>query len=49
MQQANDFIMLNIREYFENNDGRLGEDKLLQFLSGFSYLLNKDVERFLKH
>ena len=48
MQQANDFIVLNIREYLENDDGRLGEDKLLQFLSGFSCPLNKDVERFLK-
>ena len=48
MQQANNFIVLNIREYLENDDGRLGEDKLLQFLSGFSCPLNKDVERFLK-
>ena len=48
MQQVNDFIVLNIREYLENDDGRLGEDKLLQFLSGFSCPLNKDVERFLK-
>ena len=36
MQQANDLIVLNIREYLENDDGRLGEDKLLQFLSEFS-------------
>lgn len=48
MQQANNFIVLNIREYLENDDGRLGEDKLLQFLSGFSCPLNRDVERFLK-
>ena len=48
MQQANNFIVLNIREYLENDDGRLGEDKLLQFLSEFSCPLNKDVERFLK-
>ena len=48
MQQANDFIVLNIREYLENDDGRLGEDKLLQFLSEFSCPLNPDVERFLK-
>ncbi len=48
MQQVNNFIVLNIRDYLENDDGRLGEDKLLQFLSGFSCPLNKDVERFLK-
>ena len=36
MQQTNNFIVLNIREYLENDDGRLGEDKLLQFLSEFS-------------
>ena len=48
MQQANNFIVLNIREYLENDDGRLGEDKLLQFLSGCSCPLNRDVERFLK-
>ena len=48
MQQANNFIVLNIREYLENDDGRLGEDKLLQFLSGFSCPINRDVEHFLK-
>ncbi len=26
MQQVNNFIVLNIREYLENDDGRLGED-----------------------
>lgn len=48
MQQANNFIVLNIREYLENEDKRLGEDKLVQLLSGFSCPLNMDVERFLK-
>lgn len=49
MQPVNDFIVLNIREYLENdNDERLGEDKLLQLLSEFSCPLNPDVERFLK-
>lgn len=48
MEQANNFIVLNIREYLENDDGRLGEDKLLQLLSEFSCPLNPDVERFLK-
>lgn len=48
MQQTNNFIVLNIREYLENDDGRLGEDKLLQLLSEFSCPLNPDVEHFLK-
>ena len=48
MQQANNFIVLNIREYLENDGGRLGEDKLLQLLSEFSCPLNSDVELFLK-
>lgn len=48
MRQANNFIVLNIREYLENDDGRLGEDELLQLLSEFSCPLNADVELFLK-
>lgn len=48
MQQTNNFIVLNIREYLENDDGRLGEDKLVQLLSEFSCPLNTDVELFLK-
>ena len=48
MQTAGNFIVLNIREYLENDDKRLGEDKLLQLLSEFSCPLNPDVERFLK-
>lgn len=40
MQQVNNFIVLNIREYLENDDGRLGEEKLLRFLSGFSSPMN---------
>jgi predicted GNAT family N-acyltransferase len=48
MQTANDFIVLNIREYLENDNKRLGEDKLIQLLSEFSCPLNPDVERFLK-
>ena len=48
MQPANNFIVLNIREYLENEDKRLGEDKLVQLLSEFSCPLNMDVERFLK-
>ena len=48
MQPANNFIVLNIREYLENEDKRLGEDTLVQLLSEFSCPLNPDVERFLK-
>lgn len=48
MQSANNFIVLNIREYLANEDKRLGEDKLVQLLSEFSCPLNTDVERFLK-
>jgi hypothetical protein len=40
--------VLNIREYLENDNKRLGEDKLMQLLSEFSCPLNPDVERFLK-
>lgn len=48
MQPANNFIVLNIREYLENEDKRLGEETLVQLLSEFSCPLNPDVERFLK-
>ena len=48
MQPANNFIVLNIREYLASEDKRLGEDKLVQLLSEFSCPLNPDVERFLK-
>lgn len=48
MQTANNFIVLNIREYLDNDDQRLGEEKLKQLLSEFSSPLNPDVERFLK-
>lgn len=45
MQPANNFIVLNIREYLASEDKRLGEDKLVQLLSEFSCPLNPDVER----
>ncbi len=48
MQTANNFIVLNIREYLVGEDERLGEDNLIQLLSEFSCPLNPDVERFLK-
>ena len=49
MQTANNFIVLNIREYLDSTDKRLGEEKLTELLSGFFCPLNPDVERFLKH
>ena len=48
MHQVNNFTVLNIREYLENGDRGLGEDKLVKLLSEFSCPLNSDVERFLK-
>ena len=48
MELANNYIVLNIREFLNNDDQRLGEDKLKQLLSEFSCPLNPDVERFLK-
>lgn len=48
MELANNYIVLNIREFLNDDDQRLGEDKLKQLLSEFSCPLNPDVERFLK-
>ena len=48
MEPANNYIVLNIREFLNDDDQRLGEDKLKQLLSEFSCPLNPDVERFLK-
>lgn len=44
MESANNYIVLNIREFLNNDDQRLGEDKLNQILSEFSCLLNPAVE-----
>ena len=43
MQTANNFIVLNIREYLASEDKRLGEEKLVQLLSEFSCPLNPDI------
>lgn len=48
MQQANDFIVLNIHEYLVDGDKKLGEGKLRQLLSEFSCPLNADVQHFLR-
>ena len=42
MQTANNFIVLNIREYLDSTDKRLGEEKLTELLSGFFCPLNAD-------
>lgn len=44
MTTANNFIVLNIREYLGGEDNRLGEDHLKQLLSEFSCPLNPDAE-----
>ncbi len=46
MQPANNYMVLNIREYLK--DEKLGEENLRQLLSEFLCPLNPDVERFLK-
>lgn len=48
MEPANNYIVLNIREFLNDDDQRLGEEKLKQLLSEFSCPLNPDVECFLK-
>lgn len=36
MEPANNYIVLNIREFLNDDDQRLGEEKLIQLLSEFS-------------
>lgn len=48
MCQENNFIVLNIREYLQEDAVRLGEEKLKYLLSEFSCPLNPEVEHFLK-
>ncbi len=48
MEPANNYIVLNIRQFLNDDDQRLGEEKLKQLLSEFSCPLNPDVECFLK-
>lgn len=42
------FSVINIRRYLNSDNPKLGEDRLVQVLSGFSCPKNPDVERFLK-
>ena len=48
MLEANKYSVVNIRRYLNSNNPKLGEDRLLQVLAGFSCPKNPDVERFLK-
>ena len=48
MAEKNKYRIINIRRYIGNENPELGEDELLQMLSGFSCPKNPDLERFLK-
>lgn len=49
MLEANKFSVINMRRYLNSDNPKLGENRLLQVLSGFSCPKNPDVERFLKN
>ena len=48
MLETNKYSVVNIRRYLNSDNPKLGENRLLQVLSGFSCPRNPDVERFLK-
>ncbi|MGN0246315.1 MAG: GNAT family acetyltransferase [Lachnospiraceae bacterium] len=48
MLETNKFSVINMRRYLNSDNPKLGENRLLQVLSGFSCPKNPDVERFLK-
>ena len=48
MLETNRYSVINIRRYLNSDNPKLGENRLLQVLSGFSCPRNPDVERFLK-
>ena len=48
MLERNKYSVINIRRYLNSDNPKLGENRLLQVLSGFSCPRNPDVERFLK-
>lgn len=43
------YSVINIRRYLKNDNPKIGEDRLLQVLSGFSCPKNPDLEHFLKN
>ncbi|MCM1561647.1 MAG: GNAT family acetyltransferase [Butyrivibrio sp.] len=48
MQKDDKFFVTNIRRYLNSDNPKLGEDKLIHEISGFSCPRNPDVEMFLK-
>ena len=46
--ETDKFLVTNIRQYLNSDNPKLGEDKLLQELSGFSCPKNWDIENYLK-
>jgi hypothetical protein len=48
MLEQGKYIVINIRRYLNSVNSKLGENRLLQVLSGFSCPKNPDVEHFLK-
>lgn len=48
MQTEDKFLITNIRRYLNSDNPKLGEDRLIHEISGFSCPKNPDVERFFK-
>ena len=46
--ETDKFLVTNIRQYLNSDNPKLGEDKLVQELSGFSCPKNWDIENYLK-
>ena len=46
--ETDKFLVTNIRQYLNSDNPKLGEDKLVQELSGFSCPKNWDIESYLK-
>jgi hypothetical protein len=49
MLEQGKYTVINIRRYLNSDNPKLGENRLLQVLSGFSCPKNPDVEHFLKN
>lgn len=49
MAIINKYSVANIRYYLKNDNPKIGEDRLIQVISGFSCPKNPDVEHFLKN
>lgn len=44
MSLTSKYSVINIRRYLKNDNPKIGEDRLLQVLSGFSCPKNPDLE-----